>query len=132
VANEQASATLDRMIEQLRSVPRLVEDALPAAAKECHRLIGENIAAQRGPDGEPWPKSKLGDRVLVGALKAVTAAVIGNVILIKLVGPEARHHLGIAKGHVVRRILPTRRKPQPMTEAIRRVILRSLSGGVGK
>ncbi len=125
----QADNELDKMIAQLRAIPDLVEKVLPEVAAECHKVIAENVAAQRGPDGTPWPKGKDGHPVLVNAADAVTASAIGNVILIRVSGPEARHHLGIAKGKVKREIIPTRKIPKPMVEAMKRVINRRLEAG---
>ncbi len=125
----QADNELNRMIAQLRGIPDLVEKILPEVADECHAVIADNIAAQVGPDGTRWPMSKNLEPVLVNAAQAVTASAIGNVILIRVTGPEARHHLGIAKGKVKREIIPTRKIPKPMVEAMQRVINRHLEAG---
>lgn len=124
---------LDEMIRRLRGLAHLEDRILPEVARELETIIGENIAAQRGPDGKAWPVSP-GGPVLLGAMKNITIKVIGRVVLIRVVGPEARHHLGLGRGRVQRMLIPTARLPGPMTEAIRRVAARKtaevLSGGV--
>lgn len=117
---------LDEIIARLRRLPRVVEEALPAVARECEKILAANIAAQRGPDGEAWPKSLDGEPVLLGAMKNTTVRAIGRVLLARVVGPEARHHIGIAKGRVIRRLIPSKRIPGPFIEAIKRVILSNL------
>ncbi len=120
---------LNQMIARLKGIPDLVKSVLPECAAECHAVIAENVAAQVGPDGEPWPPGKDGRPVLANAAAAVTAQAIGTVILLRVSGPEARHHLGIGKGRVQRRIIPTRKVPQAMTKALSRVISRHLEAG---
>ena len=118
---------LNQMIARLQGIPDLVQSVLPECAAECHAVIAENVAAQVGPDGEAWAPGNDGKPVLQNAAAAVTALAIGNVILLRVSGPEAKHHLGIAKGKVQRRIIPTRKAPQAMTKAIERVIMRRLA-----
>ena len=123
-------AELDDMIARLRGLGATTREAVPEVADECKTVLAGNIAAQRGPDGEAWPKSKDGAPVLVNAAKELTAQAVNGAVLITLRGPEARHHLGIAKGRVQRRILPSKGIPAPMSEAIRRVLFRKLDAGV--
>jgi hypothetical protein len=129
------SAELDEMIRRLRALPRAVDEALPEAAKELEQIIAGNIAAQRGPDGEKWAPAKDPETtaVLRNAMKNVTVRAIGRVLLARVVGPEARHHLGLIKGRVMRRIIPTAKVPKAMADALRRVVERRLkavaSGG---
>lgn len=120
---------LNAMIRRLRALPRVVEEALPEAATELEKVIAGNIAAQRGPDGKAWEKPKDPETkdVLRNAMKSVTVRAIGRVLLARVVGVEAKHHLGIVKGRVKREIIPTGRAPQPMIEALRRVIFRRLN-----
>lgn len=119
-------AELEDMIARLRGLGRAALEAVPEIAQECKRLVEENVAAQRGPDGEAWPKSKEGRPVLVNAGANVSAQAVGGTALLRLEGPEARHHLGVARGKVQRRILPSKGIPAPMAEAIRRVTTRAL------
>lgn len=119
---------LDEMIARLRALPRAVEEALPEAARELEKIIAGNIVAQRGPDGEAWekPKDPETSTVLRGAMKNVTVKAIGSVLLARVDGVEARHHLGLIKGKVSRKLIPTKKIPGPMVEALRRVITRRL------
>lgn len=121
-------AELEDMIASLRGLGKAAREALPEIARECKAVIAENIAAQRGPDDEPWPKAKDGQPVLEGAASAVSAQAVDGAVLLTLNGPEARHHLGVARGRVQRKILPTKGIPAPMAEAIRRVLVRRLDG----
>lgn len=125
-------AELDAMIAKLRDVPKLVEEALPEVADEIKEEIGKNIVAQRGPDGVPWtaPKDPETKTVLQNALKAVTSKAIGRVITVMITGPEARHHLGIAKGRIKREIIPTKKLPHTFVNAIERVVGRRLKEGL--
>jgi len=121
-------AELDDMIARLRALGRAARTAVPEIARECKSIVAENIRAQRGPDGEAWPRAKDGAPVLEGAADALSAQGVNGAALLTLSGPEARHHLGIARGRVQRRILPTKGIPAPMAEAIKRVLLRRLDG----
>lgn len=114
------------MIVRLRALPKIVEEALPAVAREVEQIIAGNIDAQRGPDGVPWPRpaDRTESIVLRNAMKSISVKAIGNVILARVSGPEARHHLGIAKGRTTRPLIPTKKLPQPFVEAMRRVIER--------
>lgn len=120
---------INAMIRRLRALPRVVEEALPEAAPELEKVIAGNIAAQRGPDGAAWPPPKDGDTkdVLRNAMKSVTVRAIGRVLLARVGGIEAKHHLGAVKGRVRRPILPSGKAPQPMIEALKRVIFRRLN-----
>jgi hypothetical protein len=124
----EADDALNAMIARLRAIPDLVTAALAECAAECHAVIAENIAAQRAPDGTPWQPGAKGP-VLVDAAAAVTARAIGNTILIRVSGIEAKHHFGFVRGKIARPIIPTRKAPQPMTKAIERVIMRRLVAG---
>lgn len=125
-----AADELNQMIAQLRKLPELVESVLPEVAVECKTVIAENIAAQRGPDGTPWQPGARGQPVLQNAAAAITAQAIGNVVLITVSGVEAKHHLGRVRGRIKRPIIPSGRLPQPMAEAIARVVKRKLDTGV--
>jgi hypothetical protein len=122
---------LNDLIRKVRALPRVVEEALPEAARELEKIIAGNVAAQRGPDGQPWPKPKDPETtdVLRNAMKSVTVRAIGRVLIATVRGIEARHHLGIIRGRVKREIIPTKKTPAPMIEALKRVILRRLANG---
>ena len=117
---------LDEMIARLRSLPARVRDIAPAAAEACAKVVAGNIAAQRDPDGKPWLASKDGKPVLVDAMKNVSVSAVGSVVLFRVSGPEARHHLGAAKGGVVRRLIPLRAMPASIAAAIKSAVLKVL------
>jgi hypothetical protein len=119
---------LDEIVARLRAIPRVVEEALPEVARECEKIIAGNIAAQRGPDGVPWPRpaDRTQSIVLSHAMKSITVRAIGRVLLARVGGIEARHHLGIIRGKVIRRMIPSKTIPGPFIEAIRRVVLARL------
>lgn len=121
-------ATIEEMAAKLRAIVPSVREALPEVARELKAVLTENIAAQRGPDGVPWPATKDGAPALAHAADALTVQVVGGTVLCTLTGPEARHHLGIARGRVKRQILPTKGIPGPVAEAIGRVVKTKIRG----
>lgn len=122
------AAALRAQIELLESLPaRLLAEAPPLVAVELEKEIRANIAAGRDPDGAPWAKTQAGAVPLRNAGKALTVKAMGSVVLAKLVGPEARHHLGTAAGKIRRQILPTKRVPRSMTLAIKRVLAKKFN-----
>lgn len=121
-------SALDDIINRLRALPRIVEEVAPELARELHEVIASNIARQQGPDGTPWPPGKEHDDVLVNAAKNLDVRAVRNVIVATLRGPEARHHLGIARGRVRRPILPTKKIPEAFIEAAERSIKRKIAG----
>ncbi len=124
-----AENNLDLMVAELRALPGAAKAAAAEVGEAVREVIAENVAAQRGPDGEAWPKSPTGD-VLTGAAAKISITTSSGVVILRLSGPEARHHLGIARGKVLRRILPTRKIPAPMVEAIRRVLVKRMKDAV--
>lgn len=120
--NASGFAALDAMIGRLRAVRGLARAAAPAIAEELERELAANIDAGVGPDGESLKPTAKGDRPLKHAVRALSVKAVGTVILARLTGPEAKHHLGIARGHIARRILPTRKIPSPVTASIGRIL----------
>jgi len=115
-------ATIEDMVAKLRGLTPKIREALPEVAFAVGQVFRENIAAQRGPDGTPWPATKDGAPALVHAADALTVQVVGGTVLATITGPDARHHLGLGRGRVKRPILPTKGIPQPIVDAIARVI----------
>jgi hypothetical protein len=116
--------TLQRWIAKIRELGTVPEDAAPEVAKELEAEIQANIAAGRGPDGEPWKLTAAGDRPLKRAGAQVRVRVMGSTILVTLTGPEVRHHRGTARGRITRRVIPTGQLNGPALAAVKRVILR--------
>ena len=107
---------------RLRELGDIAEDVAPDVAGAVEDELAKQIERGVGPDGRAWALTRDGRKPLRNAASALTVRAIGTVIVTQLGGPEARHHLGAVRGKVRRAILPTRRIPDPMVRAIRRVI----------
>lgn len=115
---------LDAQIARLQELEDLPRKVAPDVAQALEDELHAQIARGQGPDGRAWePRQEDGGKPLRNAAKALAVVPIGTTVFARLKGPEARHHLGIAKGGVVRRILPVRGIPNPMVRAIKRVIV---------
>lgn len=126
--NAAARARLLQLAQDLRALPRaMAEKVAPVGAKKLLEILQGNIAAQRGPDGEPWPAGKDGQAVLTGAGKALDVHAEGTVILARVSGPEALHHMGRARGHIVRQMIPTKKAPQAMVDAVKDAMRESMT-----
>jgi hypothetical protein len=100
------TSQLDALVARLRSLPAAVRGTYPQMAEAIIDEIRQNIAAQRGPDGAPWPATQDGRAALSGAGAALSYEVRGTTIILTLTGIEARHHFGSVKGGRARPILP--------------------------
>jgi hypothetical protein len=115
---------MDDMIARIRAIPNLAKNAAPDAAAEVLRTIRETIGAGTDCDGKPWaPRKEDGSRPLKNAARAVKVAPLGTRIFARVYGAEAKHHLGTAKGGVIRGIIPTHLTPT-LTHRIRAVLVR--------
>jgi len=117
---------LDAALAKVRALPNLVRDVVPAAAEALDAELRANIAAGRGPDGEAWQLTQAGKQPLQHAGKALTVLPSGGVVVARVTGPEALHHLGGARGGIARRILPSRGVPAGVQRALQAVVLRLL------
>lgn len=122
--NATAGATLERRIAALESMPVAISSIAPAVAGEIRDIIAANIAAQRAPDGTPWPPTEDGRPALTNAMRAVDVRAVGTSIVITVAGVESRHDMGAVKGGARRQIAPYGRTPDPMRAAIDRVAQR--------
>lgn len=122
---------LHDMKRRLRELGDIAEDVAPEVAEAVHDELTKQIRRGVGPDGRAWKLTRDGRQALRNADKALDVRAVGSVILTRLGGPEARHHLGAVRGKVRRPILPTRRIPNPMTRAIRRVVERKFEHVMG-
>lgn len=114
--------SLTPLIERLRELGTLPEQAAPRVAEAMLQEVTRTIAAGTAPDGTPWAPTKAGERPLRGAAKALSASASGTVALLTLSGPEVLHHEGRAKGGVRRQILPSRKLNAPIVRALKRII----------
>jgi hypothetical protein len=112
-----AKEALQAWVEKIRGLSDTSGFA-EIAADELQKDIEENIELGLSPDGTPWQKTKAGEQPLQNAAKALTVSVVGNTVVATLRGPEALHHLGAAKGHIRRQILPTRAIPASAVKAL--------------
>jgi hypothetical protein len=118
----KVTAELDAMIAKIRRIPQIAKRAAPDVAVAVRAVVLETINAGTTPEGEAWaPRKEDGARPLAGAARALKVAPIGTRIFFRIAGPEARHHLGRARGGVRRGIIPTRLTPR-MTEAVIKVL----------
>ena len=133
--NSAANEALTQQITLMRALPeKLRAAAVPEVARILDTTIRANISAGTDPDGVPWQKTAAGATPLRNAGKALTTKVLGTVVLARITGPEALHHLGQAAGKIRRQILPTKRIPTTMTEAIKKaisVVYLKIAGGRG-
>jgi hypothetical protein len=120
--NANGFAALDAQIAKIKELGKLPEQVAPKVAFAAKEELRKQVAAQRGPDGRPWPKSEDGKPVLVNAGENVRATAVGSVVVLTVEDHYARHHMGFVKGGKRRPILPTNKIPDPMTRAITRVV----------
>ena len=120
------------MVAKIKAVGLIPTQVAPAVADALKDQITANISAGVDPSGKPWPLTQTGQVPLKNAAASLTVKAVGSVVLAKLTGPTALHHLGIARGHIRRQILPNGRLPQPMTAAIKVVINKAFAKATGK
>lgn len=125
--NAAARATLERRVSALASMPVAISSIAPTVAGEIRDIIAANIAAQRAPDGTPWPPTEDGKPALVHAMRSVDVRAVGTTVVITVNGVESRHDLGAVKGGARRQIVPYGRTPDPMREAVDRVAQRVIA-----
>jgi hypothetical protein len=118
----EGHAALDAHIRRLRELDKLGERAAPKVAKALERELEANIRAGVGPDGTPWPATEDGHTPLQGAVSSLSVRAIGSVVVARISGIHARHHIGNVRGGVRRPILPSKRIPEPVTRAIAAVL----------
>jgi hypothetical protein len=119
--NTAAELALQQHIARVRALGSIARDVAPAAADELKAQLEQQIAAGQTPDGQALQRTADGRVPLRNAARSLTVRAIGTAVLARLVGPSAMHHLGIAAGRIRRQILPTRKLPDRMIEALKRV-----------
>ena len=129
MSNDDAFRSLQELINRSKEMGNAAEAIAPEVAKALESELHDNISKGVGPDGEAWQKTQEGEVPLRNAAKALDVKADGSVVMAILTGPEARHHLGTAKGQIKRRILPSgRRIPQKTVEAIRSAFFKKCRG----
>lgn len=118
MSNSNAMAALRARIVQIRTISAAIPRVATTAVGEVRSIIAANVAAQRGPDGQPWPSSVDGQPVLVGAMKHVDVRAVGSTIVVTVDGTENRHHTGRVRGGKRRDIIPSRAMPETVSEAL--------------
>jgi len=119
---------IDEQIARLKNVAGLPREAAPGCAVALREYLDRQISAGRAPDGSTWaPRKDDGGKPLEGAAKALVVVPVGTHVFARIKGPEARHHRGIAKGGVVRQILPTTEFPDVLVRAFKAVIVETFS-----
>ena len=128
------NAGIDDMIARIRSMPGMATAALPEIGGVILAQIQATASAGQSSEGTPWaPKKRGGGRAMVNAAAALSMAVLGNVILVKLTGPEVFHHYGAGgKGHVARPILPRGGLPDRLGDAIRKGMVSFCEAWMGR
>lgn len=124
-------ASLDAHIARLRALPALVPDALPELAEVVEQNLERTIRAGTDANGVSWQPRKDGGTPLATAGKSLGVAIVGTTIFCRLRGHVARHHLGRAKGGVIRHILPVDGLPPAMAAEIRESLARHFHERMG-
>ena len=117
-----AENALQAMIASMERLGSLVDDAMSdvtqAVLAEQRRTMAQGMSAY----AEPWKLTQEGKRPLQHADKALKVMSVNRTVYITLLGPEARHHLGHARGKIKRGIIPERGLPSAMADSIRNVL----------
>lgn len=113
-----ASITLEERIARIRAVPGVAVRVAPAVAVGVADVVREHAARGEDPYGRAWPPTAKGERPLRRAGDAVRASSSGPVAIVRVVGVEALHDQGRARGGVRRQILPSRSLPADGVAAV--------------
>src|SRR5262245_33325304 len=116
-------AQLDAMIATVAKLPELARTAAPDVADAVRSELERTIAAGTTPDGKPWDRTEDGQQPLQHAAKALRVVAVGTTIYVRLTGPEARHHLGRARGGKVRQVIPVGKIPERMGDSVRNALV---------
>jgi Phage virion morphogenesis family len=131
---------LQTLLAELSGKGKIDEVLTREIAKEIEASLHASIAAQRQPDGTPWPvhrshvppRPRDGGPVLLDAADHLNVGSSGTTVVVSLRGIFAKHHFGAVKGNkrlskgnkgYPRRIIPYGPKiPEDMKERINRVL----------
>jgi hypothetical protein len=123
-------AELDAMIARIHKLPELAKNAAPDVARAVELELRRTIGAGTTPDGKPWPAKQSGGKPLLNAAETLAVVAVGSTVVVRLRGPEARHHLGWAKGGIVRQVIPVKDVPPAMAAAIKVVLAKHFNAAV--
>jgi len=81
--------------------------AAPDIADALRKELDATVGAGTDSYGAPWRLTADGERPLQHAADAIRIAAVGDKVIVRLTGPEARHHRGWARGGIARPVIPT-------------------------
>lgn len=116
------TAVMRDQIRRLRALAGFGAASAKAVARAVKVEARKQIAAGLGPDGRPLQLTKDGRQPLKNAGEVITVRAVGTTVIMVVKNHHARHHLGFAKGKVVRQLIPTDKLPDTMTKAITKVV----------
>lgn len=116
-------AAIGSWTERIGNLASVVDRAKPRLVRALEVVIARQVASGADPYGKAWKKTKQGQQPLRGAASAVDVRATGNVLTVTVTRHHARHHLGAVRGKVRRRILPSKKLPNPYAAAVRRVLV---------
>jgi hypothetical protein len=121
--NSAAFGKLREWIEKCATLPdAIIKKAPPAIAKELESDIKRTADAGQAPDGTAWQPTLEGKRPLKSAASDVSVRTSGTTIIASLTGNAVKHHKGTARGRIRRQVLPTRKIPDAVVRAMRKVM----------
>ena len=117
-----AGVDIRTMIKQIEAFGDL-STIMPKLARVVGAGIERTIAAGTNPYGEVWKPTLDDHQPLQNAMKAVTVTAVDRSIFVRVVGVEAKHHLGAVRGKKVRRIIPSKKRiPGEIAIGMKRVL----------
>lgn len=130
--NATAFSVLDDHIDRVRELPKAMQGAAPDVANDLHAELLRQIGAAQDPKGAAWKlTARGGNKPLVGAEKSVGVAHVGRRVWLRAWGHIARHSKGIAKGGIVRQVIPSGAIPERMTTLIRERLTKAFRSHMG-
>ena len=116
---EQGDVALAQMIRSLERVPGALREAMPKLGNVVKKNLVAANAAGVSPDDVPYQRTEEGLVPLRGGARAFRIKTVGTRIFAKVVGVEARHSLGTARGRIERPMLPLGDVPKDMASDLR-------------
>jgi len=114
-----AASVLDDFITRVRAVSGLGRQVAPRVAEVIRAELTATMSAGQSPDGTPLtPRKKDGRPPLTNAAKALYVQAIDASVYVRLVGPEAAHHMGYVTGKITRQLIPVNTLPPAMAKRV--------------